>query len=93
MASEIWSATLSGWPSETDSDVKENRSPWLIAPKKHQVALLGLFGASANALADLSFTTRHNGNPIKSHHRVRRPASSSVTQRRLQFYPRQNLAS
>src|SRR5271167_2375403 len=22
-ASEIWSATLSGWPSETDSDVKE----------------------------------------------------------------------
>ena len=22
MASEIWSATLSGWPSETDSDVK-----------------------------------------------------------------------
>src|ERR1700691_3931030 len=23
MASEIWSATLSGWPSETDSEVKE----------------------------------------------------------------------
>ena len=23
MASEIWSATLSGWPSETDSDVKK----------------------------------------------------------------------
>jgi hypothetical protein len=22
MASETWSATLSGWPSETDSDVK-----------------------------------------------------------------------
>jgi hypothetical protein len=22
MASEIWSATLSGWPSETDSEVK-----------------------------------------------------------------------
>ena len=22
MASEIWSATLSGWPSDTDSDVK-----------------------------------------------------------------------
>ena len=25
MASEIWSATLSGWPSETDSD--ENKYP------------------------------------------------------------------
>src|SRR6188472_4340048 len=25
-ASEIWSATLSGWPIETDSDVKKTRS-------------------------------------------------------------------
>src|SRR6478735_5813677 len=28
MASEIWSATLSGWPSETDSEV--NRKLWLM---------------------------------------------------------------
>ena len=26
-ASEIWSATLSGWPSETDSEVKRNVRP------------------------------------------------------------------
>ncbi len=26
MESEIWSAILSGWPSETDSEVKVNRS-------------------------------------------------------------------
>src|ERR671916_438893 len=34
--SEIWSATLSGWPSVTDSDVKRNSlsAYWLIGPRR-----------------------------------------------------------
>jgi len=34
MASEIWSATLSGWPSETDSEVKRKSFDTLCAPER-----------------------------------------------------------
>src|SRR5579884_3307658 len=41
-ASEIWSATLSGWPSVTDSDVNRRRYAMLgaFAPAGHVLELL-----------------------------------------------------
>jgi hypothetical protein len=59
MASEIWSATLSGWPSETDSEVKRKSFDTLCSsaeknsPARGWIALPAWgSGGAANALAE-----------------------------------------
>src|SRR3954468_18902713 len=52
MPSEIWSATLSGWPSVTDSDVNRNSlsANWLMRPDRLAPVL---FARATPALAPL----------------------------------------
>src|SRR5436305_12689147 len=55
-ASEIWSATLSGWPSVTDSDVNRWESRWLMVtplaekvldPYRLDMNIVGVYRSSA----------------------------------------------
>src|SRR5881396_1977914 len=50
--SEIWSAILSGWPSVTDSDVKENERCAMAAKRTYESSRLFRRGLAAHQLLD-----------------------------------------
>src|SRR5262249_11027035 len=90
--SEIWSAILSGWPSVTDSDVKENERVVMAGRLAHAPSLLGRFtphqarGELGDALAG-----EHGADPFGDR-QLNAEAARQVAQDRRRRQPFDRLA-